>query len=55
MAAPPAKKDLTLALAGGNREASKAPPILDNLAQFRFYSGWRAAIERRSKTERPAR
>jgi hypothetical protein len=55
LAAPPAKKDLTLALAGASREASKAPPILDNLAQFRFYSGWRAAIERRSKMERPAR
>ena len=24
-----------------------APLVLDNLAQFRFYSGWRAAIERR--------
>lgn len=24
-----------------------ATPILDNVAQFRFYSGWRAAVERR--------
>lgn len=26
---------------------SEGPVILDNLAQFRFYSGWRAAVERR--------
>ena len=26
---------------------SEPPPVYDNLAQFRFYSGWRAAVERR--------
>jgi hypothetical protein len=26
-----------------------APVILDNLAQFRFYSAWRGAIERRRR------
>lgn len=25
----------------------EAPALLDNVAQFRFYSGWRAAVERR--------
>jgi hypothetical protein len=43
----------TLGLAarrGGRREA---PVVLDNVAQFRFYSGWRAAVERRRFT-RPA-
>jgi len=25
----------------------QGPVLLDNLAQFRFYSGWRAAVERR--------
>jgi hypothetical protein len=53
LAAPPGKADLTRALAGGSREPTKAPPILDNLAQFRFYSGWRAAVERRSPSPRP--
>jgi hypothetical protein len=24
------------------------PPVLDNVAQFRFYSGWRAGVERRT-------
>jgi hypothetical protein len=33
---------------GGRLARSKdAPAVLDNLAQFRFYSGWRAAVERR--------
>jgi hypothetical protein len=31
----------------GLARAQEAPAILDNLAQFRFYSGWRAAVERR--------
>jgi hypothetical protein len=34
----------------GGRSAlgsSEGPVILDNLEQFRFYSGWRAAVERR--------
>lgn len=29
------------------RAGSEPPPIHDNLAQFRFYSGWRGAVERR--------
>lgn len=28
--------------------------LLDNVAQFRFYSGWRAAVERRRRGSRPA-
>jgi len=38
----------TLSLASrreGKREG--APVVLDNVAQFRFYSGWRAAVQRR--------
>ena len=27
--------------------AARPPAILDNLAQFRFYSAWRGAVERR--------
>jgi hypothetical protein len=30
---------------GGGRD--EGPVVLDNAAQFRFYSGWRAAVERR--------
>jgi hypothetical protein len=30
---------------GGGRD--EGPVLLDNVAQFRFYSGWRAAVERR--------
>jgi hypothetical protein len=30
---------------GGGRE--EEPVVLDNAAQFRFYSGWRAAVQRR--------
>ena len=33
-------------LASTDRESS---PILDNLSQFRFYSGWVAAVERRGQ------
>jgi hypothetical protein len=36
-----------LAQAGTRDKA--APQPLDNLAQFRFYSGWRAALERRRR------
>jgi hypothetical protein len=32
---------------GGATRRRSAATVLDNLAQFRFYSGWRAAIERR--------
>jgi hypothetical protein len=35
---------LSRGLAGA---ASEEPVLLDNVAQFRFYSGWRAAVERR--------
>lgn len=31
----------------GLARGKDAPLVLDNVAQFRFYSGWRAAIERR--------
>jgi hypothetical protein len=31
------------------------PPVYDNLAQFRFYSGWRAAVERRRPGSRAPR
>jgi hypothetical protein len=27
--------------------SDEAPALLDNVGQFRFYSGWRAAVERR--------
>jgi hypothetical protein len=32
---------------GGGFGKDEAPAVLDNVAQFRFYSGWRAAVERR--------
>jgi hypothetical protein len=38
---------LRLATAGGRRGRDEAPVVLDNVEQFRFYSGWRAAVERR--------
>jgi hypothetical protein len=43
----------SLGLAARDRESGRedGPIVLDNVAQFRFYSGWRAAVERR----RPAR
>jgi hypothetical protein len=31
----------------GSTPGKEGPLVLDNLAQFRFYSGWRAAVERR--------
>jgi hypothetical protein len=51
LAATPARPDLVQALGAAARSkgAPAAPPILDNLAQFRFYSGWRAAVERRRR------
>lgn len=32
---------------GSGFAKDEAPALLDNVAQFRFYSGWRAAVERR--------
>ncbi len=29
------------------RTSGEGPPVLDNVEQFRFYSGWRGAVERR--------
>jgi hypothetical protein len=39
----------SLGLASRGRESGpdERPVVLDNVAQFRFYSGWRAAVERR--------
>jgi hypothetical protein len=37
----------TLGLAARRRGRREAPLVLDNVAQFRFYSGWRAAVQRR--------
>jgi hypothetical protein len=50
-AAPEADGSLGAAagLAGPGGRDKDAPLILDNLAQFRFYSGWRAAVERRRR------
>jgi hypothetical protein len=38
----------------GSRTGGDEPVLLDNVAQFRFYSGWRAAVERR-RTPAPPR
>jgi hypothetical protein len=38
------------ARAFGPQEAGDGPALLDNVAQFRFYSGWRAAVERRRRS-----
>jgi hypothetical protein len=40
--------------AGGAEEAD-ARALYDNLAQFRFYSGWRGAVERRRQDSRAPR
>jgi len=37
----------TLARPAAGRSAGNAPVVLDNLAQFRFYSAWRGALARR--------
>jgi hypothetical protein len=34
--------------------AGEAPALLDNVAQFRFYSGWRGAAERRRRGSQPS-
>jgi hypothetical protein len=42
----------------GSRRAGRQGqprPVHDNLAQFRFYSGWRAAVERRRRNSRAHR
>jgi hypothetical protein len=48
-ARPPAAGDSgSSLLVRGSRGGSGGPPlVLDNLEQFRFYSGWRAAVARR--------
>ncbi len=33
----------------GGSGAEEPPAVLDNVAQFRFYSGWRASVERRRR------
>lgn len=33
----------------GGSGADEPPAVLDNVAQFRFYSGWRASVERRRR------
>jgi len=37
----------------GSRAESEPPGVLDNVSQFRFYSGWRAAVERRRSSPPP--
>lgn len=46
VSAPPADR-LSRALAASRQTDPDGPVLLDNLAQFRAYSGWRAALERR--------
>ncbi len=43
---PVQEAKITDALRPGAKKRTQAP-VLDNLRQFRFYSGWRAAVERR--------
>jgi hypothetical protein len=45
--AGPPSGGLDVARALHSSPARDAPVILENLEQFRFYSGWRAAAERR--------
>jgi hypothetical protein len=42
-----AASSLGLASRGRRSRRDEVPVLLDNLEQFRFYSGWRAAVERR--------
>ena len=46
-AAPEMGAASSLRRSEGGGAGKDAPVILDNLGQFRFYSGWRAAVERR--------
>jgi len=51
-AASPEKGGALSAAAGLARDGGRdedAPLVLDNVAQFRFYSAWRAAVERRRR------
>jgi len=43
------RADLSRALGRPGLRDPKGPAVLDNLAQFRFYSGWRGALERRPR------
>ena len=49
-----AVSSLGLAARGQGSGRDEGPVVLDNVAQFRFYSGWRAAVERR-RAARPSR
>jgi hypothetical protein len=49
----PAAATQALKRRGGTAREPEAPSILDNLAQFRFYSGWRGAAERRQPFRHP--
>jgi hypothetical protein len=42
-----AADSLALATRGRRGGGDETPIVLDNVEQFRFYSGWRAAVERR--------
>jgi hypothetical protein len=42
-----AASSLGLSARGRGRGGDEGPVVLDNAEQFRFYSGWRAAVERR--------
>jgi hypothetical protein len=42
----------TLGLARRGDGKREGPVVLDNVAQFRFYSGWRAAVQRRNASVR---
>jgi hypothetical protein len=44
--APAVVDDDTLKALGGTQHEKKDRVLLDNLGQFRFYSAWRAAVER---------
>jgi hypothetical protein len=46
-AAPGGAAGVVRALESGAARAQKGPLLLDNVAQFRFYSAWRATVEHR--------
>jgi hypothetical protein len=41
-----AANSLTLATTSRSGRRDQGPVVLDNVEQFRFYSAWRAAVER---------
>jgi hypothetical protein len=43
---PPAGTATGAAQALSSSRSTPRPALFDNLGQFRFYSGWRAAVER---------